>query len=41
MDAFTTPLLAGTATGALLLIAALGLALTFRSEEHTSEFQSH
>ncbi|MBM0123379.1 urea ABC transporter permease subunit UrtB [Pimelobacter simplex] len=29
MDAFTTPLLAGTATGALLLIAALGLALTF------------
>lgn len=29
MDAFTTPLLAGAATGALLLIAALGLALTF------------
>ncbi|WP_183092608.1 urea ABC transporter permease subunit UrtB [Nocardioides stalactiti] len=29
MDSFTTPLLAGTATGALLLIAALGLALTF------------
>jgi len=29
LDAFTTPLLAGTATGALLLIAALGLALTF------------
>ena len=29
MDAFTTPLLAGTATGALLLIAALGLTLTF------------
>ena len=29
MDALTTPLLAGTATGALLLIAALGLTLTF------------
>ncbi len=29
MDSFTTPLLAGTATGALLLIAALGLTLTF------------
>lgn len=29
MDAFTTPLLAGAATGALLLLAALGLALTF------------
>ncbi|MGA8256656.1 MAG: urea ABC transporter permease subunit UrtB [Nocardioides sp.] len=29
MDAFTTPLLAGTASGALLLIAALGLSLTF------------
>jgi|TARA_Y100000815_G_scaffold19091_2_gene16433 urea transport system permease protein len=29
VDAFTTPLLAGTATGALLLIAALGLTLTF------------
>ncbi len=29
MDWFTTPLLAGTATGALLFIAALGLALTF------------
>jgi len=29
MDAFTTPLLAGSATGALLLLAALGLALTF------------
>jgi len=29
LDSFTTPLLAGTATGALLLIAALGLALTF------------
>lgn len=29
MDSLTTPLLAGTATGALLLIAALGLALTF------------
>jgi urea transport system permease protein len=29
LDALTTPLLAGTATGALLLIAALGLTLTF------------
>jgi len=29
LDSLTTPLLAGTATGALLLIAALGLALTF------------
>lgn len=29
MDAITTPLLAGTASGALLLIAALGLSLTF------------
>ena len=29
MDAFTTPLLTGTATGAILLIAALGLTLTF------------
>ena len=29
MDAFTTPLLTGTATGAILLIAALGLSLTF------------
>jgi urea transport system permease protein len=29
LDSITTPLLAGTATGALLLIAALGLALTF------------
>jgi urea transport system permease protein len=29
LDSVTTPLLAGTATGALLLIAALGLALTF------------
>lgn len=29
MDAITTPLLAGTATGALLLVAALGLSLTF------------
>jgi len=29
VDAITTPLLAGTASGALLLIAALGLSLTF------------
>src|SRR5690606_16108824 len=29
MDAFTTPLLTGTATGAILLLAALGLSLTF------------
>ncbi len=29
MDSFTTPLLTGTSTGAILLIAALGLALTF------------
>ncbi len=29
MDVFTTPLLTGTATGAILLLAALGLTLTF------------
>jgi urea transport system permease protein len=29
MDAFTTPLLTGSATGAILLLAALGLTLTF------------
>ena len=29
MDALTTPLLTGTATGAILLLAALGLSLTF------------
>ena len=29
MDAFTTPFLTGTATGAILLVAALGLSLTF------------
>jgi urea transport system permease protein len=29
MESFTTPLLTGTSTGAILLIAALGLALTF------------
>jgi urea transport system permease protein len=29
MDAFTTPFLTGTATGAILLLAALGLTLTF------------
>lgn len=29
MDAFTTPLLTGSATGAILLMAALGLTLTF------------
>jgi urea transport system permease protein len=29
MDSFTTPLLSGTSTGAILLLAALGLALTF------------
>src|SRR5690349_12650537 len=29
MDAFTTPLLTGTAIGAILLLAALGLTLTF------------
>jgi urea transport system permease protein len=29
MESFTTPFLAGTSTGAILLIAALGLALTF------------
>ncbi|HQF95437.1 MAG TPA: urea ABC transporter permease subunit UrtB [Microthrixaceae bacterium] len=29
MDAFTTPFLTGTATGAILLLAALGLSLTF------------
>ncbi len=29
MDAFTTPFLTGTATGAILLMAALGLTLTF------------
>mgnify|MGYP000916880013 CR=1 FL=1 len=29
MDVFTTPLLTGTATGAILLLAALGLSLTF------------
>ncbi len=29
MNAFTTPLLTGTATGAILLLAALGLTLTF------------
>src|SRR4029453_12803453 len=29
MDALTTPLLTGTATGAILLMAALGLTLTF------------
>lgn len=29
VDAFTTPLLTGTATGAILLLAALGLSLTF------------
>jgi urea transport system permease protein len=29
MDAFSTPLLTGTATGAILLLAALGLSLTF------------
>ncbi|GAA4745713.1 urea ABC transporter permease subunit UrtB [Nocardioides endophyticus] len=29
MDAFTTPLLTGTSTGAILLLAALGLTLTF------------
>ena len=29
MNAFTTPLLTGTATGAILLLAALGLSLTF------------
>src|SRR4029453_16453281 len=29
MDALTTPLLTGTATGAILLLAALGLTLTF------------
>ena len=29
MDALTTPFLTGTATGAILLLAALGLTLTF------------
>src|SRR3954454_22993478 len=29
MDSFTTPFLTGTSTGAILLVAALGLALTF------------
>ena len=29
MESFTTPLLTGTSTGAILLVAALGLALTF------------
>ena len=29
MDAFTTPFLTGTSTGAILLLAALGLTLTF------------
>ena len=29
MDVLTTPLLTGTATGAILLLAALGLTLTF------------
>src|SRR5688500_15728221 len=29
MDALTTPLLTGSATGAILLLAALGLTLTF------------
>ena len=29
MDALTTPFLTGTSTGAILLLAALGLTLTF------------
>src|SRR3954454_19966076 len=29
MDSFTTPFLTGTSTGAILLVAALGLALTY------------